>query len=678
MALERLQAAALGMAVALLAGCGGGSGPDSTGTAPPPTGTTQGCTGSCATVDSRLTAAEVSTVIAQAVAEAQANSLPATIAVVDRVGNVLGVYRMTGARATVTVTSDRAVQGGLENLIVPSELAAIAKAITGAYLSSEGNAFTTRTASQIVQQNFNPGEINAPSGPLFGVQFSQLPCSDLALRFAAGQSPGPGPKRSPLGLSADAGGFPLYKNGVPVGGIGVAADPTYTLDGRISDRDRDLDEMIALAGTFNFGAPSNRRADAITADGKTFRYSDVEYSDLARTPGNAPALSTLAASAGGFIRVPDYADAVVRDGVAFGQPGSGIRAEPSLSDVDGFVLVDAANNNRYPVRAASGTDGLTSTEVQTVLREALKVANRARAQIRQPFGSQARVTVSVIDANGLALAIARTRDAPVFGIDVSLQKARSAAFFSANTAAAALGGLAPATYLNATLDAAGVQFRSVGSGPIADAVPRLRGLLGLPNALGDGATAFSNRAIGNLARPFFPDGIVGTAAGPFSNEFDSWSPFDVGLQLDLVYNQVALHLAHYLNQAGLALFLNGAPLAPAPSAQNPVPLPDIGFNCTGIPSLANGIQIFPGAVPIYRGDRLVGAIGVSGDGVDQDDMVSFLGLHNASLALNGSITNAPGARRADQLAPNNARLRYVQCPQAPFLDSTDQNVCEGK
>ena len=25
-----------------------------------------------------------------------------------------------------------------------------------------------------------------------------------------------------------------------------------------------------------------------------------------------------------------------------------------------------------------------------------------------------------------------------------------------------------------------------------------------------------------------------------------------------------------------------------------------------------------------------------------------------------------------------ARLRYVQCPQAPFIDSTEQNVCEGK
>ena len=62
--------------------------------------------------------------------------------------------------------------------------APIAKAITGAYLSSGGNAFTTRTASQIIQENYNPLSSGLEGGPLFGVQFSQLPCSDLSVRFA--------------------------------------------------------------------------------------------------------------------------------------------------------------------------------------------------------------------------------------------------------------------------------------------------------------------------------------------------------------------------------------------------------------------------------------------------------------------------------------------------------------
>jgi hypothetical protein len=108
--------------------------------------------------------------------------------------------------------------------------------------------------------------------------------------------------------------------------------------------------------------------------------------------------------------------------------------------------------------------------------------------------------------------------------------------------------------------------------------------------------------------------------------------------------------------------------------------------CTSLPAVAagqnrlqNGLQIFAGAVPIYRGTVMVGAIGVSGDGIDQDDMISFLGLYNGGNRV-GSISNAPVAMRADQLlvGPTQTRLRYVGCPFAPFLDTQDQNVCQGK
>ena len=74
----------------------------------------------------------------------------------------------------------------------------------------------------------------------------------------------------------------------------------------------------------------------------------------------------------------------------------------------------------------------------------------------------------------------------------------------------------------------------------------------------------------------------------------------------------------------------------------------------------------------------MGAIGVSGDGVDQDDMIAFLGVHNAGVALDGAINNAPASMRADQLEPKGIRLRYVQCPQAPFIDDDAMNVCDGK
>src|SRR6187402_2843572 len=98
---------AVAIAALTLAACSGsGNSGDPTGTAPPPaTAGDPGCTGSCVTSTSFLTSAEVGTIIAQAVAEAQAQSAPATIAVVDRVGNVLGEFRMNGARTAVQVSS---------------------------------------------------------------------------------------------------------------------------------------------------------------------------------------------------------------------------------------------------------------------------------------------------------------------------------------------------------------------------------------------------------------------------------------------------------------------------------------------------------------------------------------------------------------------------------------------
>jgi len=69
---------------------------------------------------------------------------------------------MNGATTTFTIKSGIVnSNSGLENIaVVPSDLAAIAKAISGSYLASEGNAFSTRVASQIVQEHFNPHEWN--------------------------------------------------------------------------------------------------------------------------------------------------------------------------------------------------------------------------------------------------------------------------------------------------------------------------------------------------------------------------------------------------------------------------------------------------------------------------------------------------------------------------------------
>ncbi|MEM7701155.1 MAG: hypothetical protein AAF251_04390 [Pseudomonadota bacterium] len=657
------KAATLGVLapVLILSACGGENGPQPTAggpgsgnpppAPPPPAPPTNGGVYTFPAQES-LSADEVGQIIAQAASQASAQGASATIAVVDRVGNVLGVFRMPNAPTLARVSA--APNGDnidIQNLDVPSEAAAIAKAITGAYLSSGGNAFTTRTASQIVQEHFPPAPttVGLESGPLFGVQFSSLPCSDLTARAEDGMI---GPQRSPLGLAADAGGFPLYKNGVVVGGVGVLADGEYSFDPNTLDIDNDVDEVIALAGTVGFEAPISIRAERITADGTQLRFSDADFNQVGDVAG-----ASFAGTAGELLPVRSYFDGMaLRAGTAYGSEASGVRpstaAEFSISDA--YVLSDGAGANRFPIRAGTDADdgpAITEDEARVILEEAFTVMSRARAQIRRPLDSPAEVTISLVDTRGRILGIVRAPDAPIFGTDVSLQKARTASFFSNRVAADELLAADP----NAP-----PELREV---PLY--VERVRTFLGDPTAL-TGTFAFADRSGGNLSRPFFPDGEVGRPHGPLSRPIEQFNPFSTGLQSALVLFNLAAHLE----------FVTGASNTDTPR------------NCTGLPQtpsggtrLDNGIQIFPGSVPVYRDGTLVGGLGVSGDGIDQDDMISFLGTNNAGVRLNTGIGNAPNEIRADrivvQVGSREVRLRYVNCPFAPFLDTDEQNVCEG-
>jgi uncharacterized protein GlcG (DUF336 family) len=652
------RAALAGSLALLVAACGGGN----SAPASPVSGTQPGggtpTSATPASVFARpaaeaLTTADVESIVARAVEEAQARGTPAVIAVVDRVGNVLAVFSMNGARATATTRAGTGGNLDVQNVTFPAALGAISKAITGAYLSSSGNAFSTRTASMIVQQHFPPSRLTVglESGPLFGVQFSQLPCSDLASRFAAGGGSGAfiGPKRAPLGLAADSGGFPLYKNGVVVGGVGIMADGDYGFDAEVTDIDSDDEEFIATAATTGFAAPETIRAERISVDGTLLRYSDASVAGLRANPASARSFAAINGTLGSLTPVGGFYGGSLIAGTAYGSEASGVRpaALNEFNHPDAYILSDGAGNNRFPVRA--GTDAaeagspLTAAEVRTLLEEAFKIMSRARAQIRQPLDSRAQVSISVVDTRGQALGVVRSPDAPVFGIDVSLQKARTAAFFSGRFAATDLAG---------ATTAAGAPDPNV-----RDFVGRTNSFIGNADFL-SGKVAVSNRAIGNIARPYFPDGEVAQAPGALSRPIASFSPFSNGLQSALIIQN-------------LAQVLGGG---------NP-------SRCTFLPDtpgggnrLQNGLQIFPGAVPVYRGSTLVGAVGVSGDGIDQDDMVSFLGTHNAGLRT-GTISLPPAAIRSDQLkvpvaGTDGVRLRFVGCPFAPFLDTAEQNVCQ--
>ena len=149
----------------------------------------------------------------------------AVVAVTDREGFVLGVWD---------------VDGGLPPS--PGIIAgAVSRAGTAAFLSSDENAFTSRTAGYIIQQHFPVGVRNTPPGPLVGVGFSNLFYSDVnrlkqippgfdpLLLTSPFQSPGTRGNRVPLtSLNDSPGGVPLYKGGHLVGGVGVTGDGNPT------------------------------------------------------------------------------------------------------------------------------------------------------------------------------------------------------------------------------------------------------------------------------------------------------------------------------------------------------------------------------------------------------------------------------------------------------------------
>ena len=121
-------------------------------------------------------------------------------------------------------------------------------------------------------------------------------------------------------------------------------------------------------------------------------------------------------------------------------------------------------------------------------------------------------------------------------------------------------------------------------------------------------TAVTNRTISFGAQPFYPPGIDYSTPGPFFSlyQFDTLNPCTQGSQ------------------------------APNPNQ--------------------NGIVFFPGALPLYQNGVLVGGLGVSGDGVEQDDFVS---------AAAAAGFEAPASVRADQVFDQGVRLPYLKFPRNP-------------
>jgi uncharacterized protein GlcG (DUF336 family) len=505
----------------------------------------------------QLTQADVQRILAQAVSSAARVDPRAVIAVVDREGFVLGAWNVGGGPAP-----GAGVLAG-----------AVSRAGTAAFLSSNQNAFTSRTAGFIIQQHFPPGVRNTSPGPLVGVGFSNLFYSDVnRLKiippnfdpFAlTGPFQSPGARTDGVLLSSlndSPGGVPLYKDGELVGGIGVTGDGSPTdlsaaaaIIARQSQRTAttgfkagaDTDENVALAGQSGFRPPTEILASNVLINGIRVPYVFPDPGNLPNAPDVQP-LGSIGQEIAGFE----------------------VRASPPVFPYPAKTLRGVEGELRFPIRGdplagkIGGATRLTADEVEKILALAAERCSTVRAGIRLPLGTRAKTFIAVVNnphKNGVApaiLGVFRVGEATIFSWDVAVQKARTAVFFS-----------------NKQL-------------------------------------AMSCRAVGFLSQRNFPPGIDGRSWGPLFG------------------------------------FQEAVSLKTAP----------IKRTFPGNSNLPNGLTLFPGGFPLYRGGELIGAIGVSGDGVDQDDIISASGCADFP---------AVARIRADHFTYRGARLPYAKFPRDP-------------
>lgn len=262
---------------------------------------------------------------------------------------------------------------------------------------------------------------------------------------------------------------------------------------------------------------------------------------------------------------------------------------------------------------------ITAAEVRQIINNAVAEANLVRAAVRLPVSSRTRMVMSVTDRSGDVLGLFRMRDATVFSVDVAVAKARNTAY-----------------YADAT------QLQNI------DQVP------GVP-----AGTAFTNRTIRFLSEPRFPDGI------------DAGAPNQTFSILDDIANATGLPLGGKAN--GIALVESNAPISVSAfdsvlghDAFNPnTNFRDPGDGAVGSGDPLddrkrnqNGIVFFPGSTPVYGSNgQLIGGFGVSGDGVDQDDVVTFAGAQG--------FLPPDAVVRADEVFVNQVRLPYQKFLRNP-------------
>ena len=620
-----------------------------------------------------LTTAQVQTFLQRAAGATGSND--AIIAVVDRNGSILGV------RVEGSVSS--AITGNV-NMLDFSIDGAVSLARTAAFFSTNATPLTSRTIQFISQStvtqrevnsytfisasnstiggpgfvapigvagHFPPNIANTPQVDLFGIENTNRdmlvnpgpssggvlftpggggsPSNDVTLagRFnvspafvPAGKAtvaplshydtllpPGlPGPAVLPgsqddpaiahvasRGIGTLPGGIPIYEGGLLVGGIGVF-----------------------FPGTTGFASEENSKLSADFNPNKADRSMEAEFMALAAVGGSKAAGFQFGAIAGvpalpGFDLPFPRIDLV---GITLDTVGpNGAQGPQNLVNYvkTSFTIGNGNPNSgvNVPVNSAGATllpgkpapDGWLVTPHAGVNLSAAQVQqiivqgiNQANLTRAQirPLGDTTRMVFSVADSAGNVLGLYRMPDAPMFSINVAVSKARNVAYY--NDSAQLL--------------------------PV-DRLP------GVPPGV-----AFTARTFRYLALPRFPESADNAPPGPWS-----------------ILNDPAVNRTTGLN--------TGAP-QPISAFTSVFGFdafhPNTNFHKFGANS--SGVVFFPGSSGVYVNGKIVGGFGVSGDGVDQDDVVTAGGIAGFE---------PPTPIQADNFFFNGVRLPYQKFSRNP-------------
>ena len=604
-----------------------------------------------------LTAGEVDALLKRAAAASASSD--AIIAVVDRNGRILGVRTESGVSPLIT--------GDAERLVFAVD-GAVSLARTGAFFGNNQAPLTSRTVQFISQStitqrevesdpnitdpnsvfrgpgfvspvgikgHFPPGIAFTPQVDLFGIEHTNRDgtyhpgadrikgtADDVRLRQRFNIDPAfvpPGQQLYPpdsygfetkllpgaqnRGIGTLPGGVPVFKNGQVVGGIGVF-----------------------YPGTTGFATAENSALDSAFNPALPDRSIEAEWVAFAAVGGYAAAapIGDLGGVPlpGGFGLPFGRIDlnGITLDLVGPGGPQPGLDTILSVggavgrgSPFDGVDRPVTAGGDGQPNTADDVTRrdgaavpqgwlvtphdgvGITAAQATQIINQGIVQANRTRAAIRLPAGSRTRMVFAVTDLTGEVVGLYRMPDATIFSIDVAVAKARNVAYY-ANP-----GLLQP-----------------------ADGVP------GVPPG-----TAFTNRTVRYVSLPFFPEGIDGSPPGPFSQLTDGGADSNFARTVG-----VPLPASAYRSVLGYDSFN-----------------PQTNFRDPANVLNQNGVVFFPGSAPLYGGPVLLGGFGVSGDGVDQDDVVTDGGSVGFGVP--------PTTLRADDVFYAGVRLPYQKFPRNP-------------